>query len=295
MKIARTNGIEIAYEERGEGEPLVLAAGIGMQLVMWPEGFVDRLVARGLRVIVYDHRDIGKSTRFTSAGVPKIFRLIPRALLGLPVKAPYSLYDMAHDVAGLLDALGLERAHLAGVSMGGMVAQATAIAHGDRLKSMVSLMSHPNGRLLGLTKPHAAAKLFAPMPRDRAQVIQRQVEFFRTVGSTGFLRDDALVAEVTGRAFDRGFHPAGFARHFAAMCATGDMRPGLRNVRVPTLVLHGAADPLIRASFGHDTAKAIPGASFRLIEGWGHDIPPGAWDLLAGAIADHVLGNTGRN
>ncbi len=295
MKIARTNGIEIAYDERGQGEPLILAAGIGMQLIMWPDGFLDRLVARGLRVIVYDHRDVGASTRFTSAGVPSIFSLMPRTLLGLRVKAPYSLYDMADDLAGLIDHLGLERAHLAGVSMGGMVAQATAISHGKRLKSLTSLMSHPNGRLLGVTKPHAAAKLFARLPRDREGAIQHQVDFFRTVGSPGFRRDDAMVADFAGRAFDRGFHPAGFARHFAAMCATGDMRPGLRNVRVPTLVLHGAEDPLIRPSLGRDTAKAIPGAEWRLIPGWGHDIPPGAWDLLAGALADHVLRNAGRN
>ncbi len=295
MKIARSNGIDIAYEERGEGEPLVLAAGIGMQLIHWPEGFLDRLAARGLRVIVYDHRDTGESTRFTSAGVPKILRMIPRVLLGFPVTAPYTIYDMADDVAGLLDALGLERAHLAGVSMGGMVAQATAIRHGGRLKSLTSLMSHPNGRPATVAKPHAVMKLLAPMPRSRVEAVERQVDFFRTVGSPGFRRDDAMVADAAGRAYDRAFHPAGFARHFAALCATGDMRPRLRDVRVPTLVLHGAEDPLIRPSHGQDTARAIPGASFRLIPGWGHDIPPGAWDLLTGAIADHVFGNTGRN
>lgn len=293
MKKARTNGIEIAYDERGEGEPLLLAAGIGMQLVQWPDGFLDRLVGRGLRVIVFDARDIGESTRLSSAGVPPIFRLMPLAMLGLPVPAPYTLFDMAADVAGLIDALGLDRAHLMGVSMGGMVAQAAAIAHGPRLRSLISVMSHPGGRLWTVSEPQAAMKLLAPMPRDRAGVIARQVEFFRAVAGPGFERDDAHVAEAAGRAYDRGLHPAGFARHFAAILATGDMRPRLRTVRVPTLVLHGDADPVIRPSHGRDTAHHIPGARWNLIRGMGHDLPVGAWDLLADAIASHVHANAG--
>jgi pimeloyl-ACP methyl ester carboxylesterase len=293
MNKVRANGIEIAYDERGRGEPLILAAGIGMQLVTWHDGFLDRLADRGLRVIVFDHRDIGESTRLTALGIPPIPRLLSRAVLGLRVSAPYTLFDMANDVAGLMDALGLERAHLAGVSMGGMVAQATAINHGHRLKSLTSLMSHPGGRVLGVSQPHAAMKLLGPVPRSRAEAIARQVDFFRTVGSPGFQRDDSLVAESAARAYDRSFHPPGFARHFAAILATGDMRPRLRGVRVPTLVLHGDKDPVIRPSRGRDTARHIPGATWRLIEGWGHDLPVGAWDLLAGAIADHVLSHAG--
>lgn len=291
MKHVTANGLQIAYEERGEGEPLVLVSGIGMQLVMWPGGLLDRLAARGLRVIVFDNRDTGKSTWLDHMGVPNIPMMMPRVLLGLPVKAPYSLYDMADDTAALIGALGLEKAHIAGVSMGGMIAQATAIKHSHRLKSVCSLMSHPNGRLLGISKPGAMRKLLMKAPRNREEAARRQVEFFRYVGSTGFQRDDAMVAEAAAAAYDRGAHPAGFARHFAAMAATGDMRPPLRNVRLPTLVMHGSDDPLIRASFGKDTAKAIPNAEFRLIQGWGHDLPPGAWDLLANAVADHVLRN----
>ena len=291
MKLATANGLQIAYEERGEGEPLILLSGIGMQLIMWPEGLLDKLAARGLRVIVFDNRDTGKSTWLDHMGVPNIPMMMPRVLLGLPVKAPYSLYDMADDTAGLMTALGLEKAHIAGVSMGGMIAQATAIKHGHRLKSLTSLMSHPNGRLLGISKPFAMRKLLQPAPRNREEAAKRQVDFFRSVGSTGFQRDDAAVGEVAAKAYDRGAHPAGFARHFAAMAATGDMRPCLRNVRLPTLVMHGSDDPLIRASFGRDTAKAIPGAEWRLVQGWGHDLPPGAWDMIANAVADHVLRN----
>jgi pimeloyl-ACP methyl ester carboxylesterase len=297
MPTVRANGIEIAYEERGEGEPLVLAAGIGMQLVAWPDAFLDRLAARGMRVIVFDHRDVGQSTKLREAGVPPVQRLLGRALLGLPVSAPYTLFDMADDVAGLLDALGIARAHLVGVSMGGMVAQAAVIRHGARWKSLVSMMSHPGGggaRLLTLSSPYAAMKLLGKVPRSREEAIARQVDFFRTVGSPGFRRDDAMVAESAARAYDRSFHPPGFARHFAAILATGDMRRELRGVRVPSLVLHGAADPLIRPSHGKDTASSIPGARLRIIDGWGHDLAVGAWDLLVSEIAGHVQANAAR-
>ena len=294
MPVVRSNGIEIAYEERGEGEPLVLATGIGMQLVGWPDAFLDRLAARGFRVIVFDHRDVGMSTKLTAAGVPPVQRLIARALLGLPVEAPYTLFDMADDVVGLLDALGLPKAHLAGVSMGGMVAQAAAIRHGARWKSLVSLMSHPGGKLLTISKPYAAMALLGKLPRTREEAIQRQVEFFRTVGSPGFARDDSLVREAAGRAYDRSFNPPGFARHFAAILATGDMRSRLRDVKTPTLVLHGADDPLVRPSHGKDTAKNIPGAKLRIIDGWGHDLAVGVWDLLISAIAEHAKQHTAR-
>ena len=294
MPTVRSNGIDIAYEERGEGEPLVLAAGIGMQLVAWPDAFLDKLAARGLRVIVFDHRDVGESTKLKELGVPPVQKLIGRALLGLPVSAPYTLFDMADDVAGLLDALGIQRAHLAGVSMGGMVAQAAVIRHGARWKSLVSLMSQPGGsgaRLLTVSKPFAAMKLLGSVPRSRAEAVAKQVDFFRAVGSPGFRRDDSLVAESAGRAYDRSFHPPGFARHFAAILATGDMRSRLRDVRVPSLVLHGADDPLIRPSHGKDTASSIPGARLKIIDGWGHDLAVGAWDLLISEIANHVHAN----
>ena len=157
--IAHLDGLDIAYEEHGAGDPLVLVSGIGMQLVGWPLGFIDLLVARGFRVIVLDNRDVGLSSKLTAHGVPPLQRLMARALLGLPVNAPYTLFDMAGDVVGLLDALGIERAHVAGVSLGGMVAQAMAIAHGDRMKSLVSLMSYPGGRVLTAGDPRVTWRL----------------------------------------------------------------------------------------------------------------------------------------
>ncbi len=287
MPIADVNGIRIAYEERGSGEPVVLISGIGMQLVAWPEGFLARLAARGLRVVVFDNRDVGLSTKLGAAGVPPIRRLLGRALLGLRVTAPYTLDDMAGDAAGLLDVLGLERAHVVGVSLGGMVAQAMAIGHGHRITSLVSMMSHPGGRVF-TGRLRATKKLLRRPPRSGEEAVAGQLDFFRAAGSTGFFRDEAALAERAGLAYDRSFYPQGFARQFAAALATGDMRPRLRGVRVPTLVLHGSDDGIFRPACGRETARAIPGATFRLIDGWGHDLAEGAHALLVDAIAGHV-------
>ena len=288
MPIAHLDGLDIAYEEHGAGDPLVLVSGIGMQLVGWPLGFIDLLVARGFRVIVLDNRDVGLSSKLSAHGVPPLQRLMARALLGLPVSAPYTLFDMAGDVVGLLDALGIERAHVAGVSLGGMVAQAMAIAHGDRMKSLTSLMSYPGGRVLTAGDRRVTWRLLRRPARTRGENVAQVVAFFRAAGSTGFARDEVALAERMGRAFDRCYHPPGFARQLAATLATGDLAPRLRGVRVPTLVLHGTVDPIIRAAHGRDTARAIPGAKLRLIEGWGHDLAEGVWTLLADAIAAHA-------
>jgi pimeloyl-ACP methyl ester carboxylesterase len=287
VPIADVNGIRIAYEERGSGEPVVLVSGIGMQLVSWPEALLEQLAARGLRVIVFDNRDVGLSTKLDGAGVPRLKLLLARALVGLPIVAPYTLFDMAADVAGLLDVLGLERAHVVGCSLGGMVAQAMAIDHGHRLASLISVMSHSGGRLF-TGRLRATTKLLRRPPRSRAEAVEAQLDFFRTAGSTGFHRDETALAERAGRAYDRSFYPLGFARQFAAALATGDMRPRLRRVQVPTLVLHGSADAIFRPACGRETARAIPGATFRLIDGWGHDLAEGAQPLLVDAIAGHV-------
>lgn len=287
MPTVPSNGIELVYEERGEGEPLVLVSGIGMQLVSWPDTFLDRLAKRGFRVIVFDNRDVGLSTKLHSAGVPPLKAMLANRMIGRSVSAPYTLFDMAADTAGLLDALKLERAHVVGVSLGGMVAQAMAAAHGDRLTSLVSMMSQSAGRLF-TGKPWVTTRLLRPPARSRAESVTQQIDFFRAAGSTRFTRDEVALAERAGRAYDRSHYPAGFARQFAAVLATGDMRARLRSVRVPTLVLHGSSDGIFRASCGRETAATIPGAAFRLIEGWGHDLAEGVEPLLVDAIAKHA-------
>ncbi|HEY4118350.1 MAG TPA: alpha/beta hydrolase [Byssovorax sp.] len=289
MPVARTkSGVELTYEERGRGEPLVLISGIGMQLVSWPDGLLDALAARGLRVIVFDNRDVGCSTKLTSAGVPPVRRLLARAFVGLPVTAPYTLFDMADDVAGLLDHLGIEQAHVAGTSLGGMVAQAFAASHPRRARTLASLMSFSGGRRMP-GKPSATLKLVRRPPRTRDEAVEWQLDFFRTAGSTGFYRDERALALRAARAFDRGLSPAGFARQFAAVLATGDMRPRLAAVTAPTLVLHGSVDPIFRPECAEDTARAIPGATKRIVHGWGHDLAEGVWDVIVPQIADHAL------
>ncbi|MFW6051653.1 MAG: alpha/beta fold hydrolase [Myxococcota bacterium] len=288
MPTARANGIEIAYECAGEGEPVVLIMGIGAQLVHWPDGFLSLLHERGYRTIRFDNRDVGCSTRFTHARVPNVRKLVARWALGLPVPAPYTLSDMAGDVAGLMDHLGLEDAHVLGVSMGGMIAQTFAIEHPSRVRTLTSIMSTTGERLHAVPKPHALRALLLSAPRSREESIDRAVAFFRTVGSPDFPFDEADLRERAGRAYDRGIDPRGFLRHMAAILASGSRKRRLRSVRAPTLVLHGAEDPLVRPPGGRSTARAIPGAKLQLIPGMGHDLPHGVWPILVAAFDDHA-------
>ncbi len=287
MPFAEKNGIRIAYEERGSGAPFVLVSGIGMQLVSWPDELLDGLASRGLRVITLDNRDVGLSTQLREAGVPPMRKLLARAMAKLPVQVPYTLYEMAGDVAMLLDTLGVARAHVGGVSLGGMVAQAFAIRHGDRLASLTSIMSHSGGRSL-TGRPAAVGRLVKGPPRSREEAIQLQLEFFRAAGSTRFTRDETALGHRIGLAYDRSFHPAGFARQLAAVLGTGDMRPGLSGVRAKTLVLHGTDDGIFDVDCGRATAKAIPGAELVVIDGWGHDLAEGVIPTVCDLVAAHV-------
>ncbi len=288
MPFARANGIDVCYDEHGEGEPLVLIMGIGAQLVHWPDGFVDELSDRGFRVIRMDNRDVGQSTWFPDLGVPSVPRLLARRMVGLPVQAPYTMNDMVDDVVGLLDALGLETAHVFGASMGGMIAQAMAIRAPQRVRSLISFMSTPGG-LRWLPTPRAAHALLRGPARNRKESIDHALHFFRVVGGKGYPPRPEVIADITGRAFDRGYNPAGFARQMAAIMADGDRTRRLADVRVPTLVIHGMDDPLLPLAAGRATARAVPGARFLPVPGVGHDVPRGAWPILADAVRDHAL------
>jgi pimeloyl-ACP methyl ester carboxylesterase len=281
------SGIELCWDERGSGDPLVLIMGIGAQMVLWPEGLCDALAACGFRVIRFDNRDVGLSSKLDHLGVPPIRRTLLRSLLGMSVSAPYALEDMAEDVCGLLDELGIERAHVVGASMGGMIAQTMAITNPHRMRSLVSIMS-TTGKPVLLSEPRALRQLFAPPPRTRDEAIERHLALFHTVRSTGYPFDEASVRERAGLSWDRGSFPRGVLRHLAAIGATGDRTTRLRFVRVPTLVLHGTVDPLIRPIGGRLTAEAIPGARLRWIEGMGHDLPQALWPLLTDLIGGHA-------
>jgi pimeloyl-ACP methyl ester carboxylesterase len=239
-------------------------------------------------VVRYDNRDVGLSTKFDAAGIPNVMELMLKSMAGQKLEVPYTLDDMADDAAGLLDALGLDTAHVCGASMGGMIAQTVAIRHPRRLRSLVSIMSSTGDPSLPQAKPEAMAVLTAPPPTDRASSLDAAVRTWRTIGSPGFPFDEAKIRERAGRLFDRSFHPQGSARQLAAIMAHGSRAERLRAVNAPTLVIHGAADPLVPIEGGRHTAQSIPGAELLVIEGMGHDLPEGAWPQLVGAISEHT-------
>lgn len=284
MPRVRVGEVELCYESMGEGTPLLLVMGIGVQLVFWPEDLCRALVERGFRVIRLDNRDVGQSSRMDHLGVPDVRRELLRWGVGLPVRAPYRLDAMADDAAGLLTELGVERAHVMGLSMGGMIAQLLAIRHPRRVASLTSIMSHPGDRWSGLPRPHALKALLRPPPRTREATQDSWVEFFRVVGSPGFPFDEAGIRERAGLHFDRGASPRGVARQFTAILAAGDRRPALRELEIPALVVHGTADPLVQLRGGERTAKALRRAELLRIPGMGHDLPRGMWPQLIEAL-----------
>jgi pimeloyl-ACP methyl ester carboxylesterase len=290
MARVRANGIEIEYDSFGSasGRPLLLIMGLGGQSIMWDEGFCEALAERGHFVLRYDNRDVGLSTKLDAAGIPNVMELMMQGAAGKTPSVPYTLDDMADDAAGLLEALGLETAHVCGASMGGMIAQTLAIRHGGRLRSLTSIMSSTGNPSLPPAKPEAMAVLMTPPPTDRASSLDAAVRTWRTIGSPGFPFDEAKIRERAGRLYDRSFYPQGTARQLAAIVAQGNRAPRLREVSTPTLVIHGAADPLVPIEGGQDTARSIPGAELLVIEGMGHDLPEGAWPQLVGAISEHT-------
>jgi pimeloyl-ACP methyl ester carboxylesterase len=290
MGRVRANGIELEYEDFGSpsGRPLVLVMGLGGQLLMWDEAFCEALAARGHYVVRFDNRDVGLSTKFGEHGVPNVVELMQQNAAGEPLRVPYTLDDMADDVAGLLDALGLDSVHLAGASMGGMIAQTVAIRHGRRLRSLTSIMSSTGDPSLPPARPEAMAVLLTPPPTDRAGSLDAAVRTWRTIGSPGFPFDEAKIRARAGRLYDRAFYPEGTARQLAAILAHGSRAEKLHAVTAPTLVIHGAADPLVPLAGGQHTARSIPGAELLVVDGMGHDLPEGAWPTLVGAISEHT-------
>jgi pimeloyl-ACP methyl ester carboxylesterase len=283
---APANGLEIVYQEMGDpsGEPLVLVMGLATQMLAWDEGFCSLLADRGFRVIRFDNRDIGRSTKLQSAGVPSRLDMMS----GRRATAPYLLRDMARDTTGLMDHLGLDSAHVVGASMGGMIVQTMAIEHPERLRSMVSIMSTTGSRWTGLPSWRAMGVLLGAPPRNREAGIERAVKTFKVIGSPGYPFDEERIRDIAARSYDRGHSAAGVVRQLHAITASGDRTSALRNVRVPTTVIHGKRDVLVRPGGGRATARAIPGARLKMIEGMGHDLPRGAWPQIIEAIAENA-------
>ncbi|MGM0555574.1 MAG: alpha/beta fold hydrolase [Myxococcota bacterium] len=273
MAQVEANGIRIEYETFGDPDDptILLVMGLGNQLTMWHTDICESLVDQGLYVVRFDNRDIGLSEKFDHAGKPNI---LP-ALIGAPIKAPYSLDDMAADAVGLLDAIDVERAHIAGVSMGGMIAQTVAINHPDRVHSLTSIMSTTGNSSLPRGKPDAMKVLVMPPadPNDPEAVVERGLEVWRTLQSPAYPTPDELREQWIRRDYRRSYYPAGVARQLAAIIDHGDRREGLRQLDLPTVVLHGEDDPLIPVEAGEDTALVIPNSELRIIDGMGHDLP----------------------
>lgn len=287
--IAYANGLQLAYESLGDPShpTILLIMGLGMQLIAWPDGFCQALVEQGYRVVRFDNRDCGLSTKVDQVPVPNMLLNALRYRIGLPVAAGYSLYDMADDAAGLLDALGIFRAHVVGVSMGGMIGQTLAARHPDRVLSLTSIMSSTGARNLpGPTMEATLALLSRPRKNDLQSLIEHQVKVFSVFGSPGFPYDQQVLRAEIERALQRSRCARGIIRQLAAIMATGDRTRDMAHIKAPTLVIHGDKDPLVPVAAGRDTAAKIPGAKLRIIEGMGHDLAP--WPLMAEAILKHI-------
>lgn len=286
-------GIEIFYEDRGDpsAEVILLVMGLGAQMTLWPDELVAALVGDGFRVIRYDNRDIGLSQKFEGKRAPSPPVQVLRKKIGFPAKVPYTLKDMADDGIGLLDALGVERAHIVGASMGGMIAQLMAVHHGERVASLTSIMSTTGNGKLPQAEKHAIDALVAPITSmEEESLVAHGLNIAKNIGSPGYPFDPDQQRERVLLNMRRSVYPAGLPRQLAAIIDDGCRRSRLANVTVPTLVMHGEADPLVKLEAGEDTAKHISGARLVTIPGWGHDLPIPLIPRIASEIAGHARG-----
>ena len=287
---ARANGIDLCYDTFGDpaAPPLLLIMGLNSQMIAWDDEFCSELARRGYRVIRYDNRDIGLSTRFDAAGVPDVSAAFMAVMQGKTVEAPYRLTDMAADAVGLLDALGIARAHVVGASMGGAIAQTLAIEHPSRLLTLTSIMATTGAPGLPPPTPEALAVLFKPPPADQASYFESYAQTWKVLRAGSFPLDEARDLSRAGQTWARGLNPADSARQLIAILASGSRKEALRGVRVPTLVLHGDADPLVPLGCGVDTAESVPGAKLVVIKGMGHALPISMWSQIIDTIAAHA-------
>ena len=284
--VVRVGDVDLCYETFGERDDpaLLLVMGLATQMLGWHEEFCAALAARGFFVVRFDNRDVGRSTALNHLPAPTTVQLLRRDKRA----AAYTIDDMAGDAVGLLDHLEIERAHVVGASMGGMIAQALAAHHRERVLSLASIMSNTGARRTGQPKLAAYRVLLGRPPADREGYIEHTVKLEKIIGSPGFEQDEAALRRLAGRSFDRGRNPAGTLRQLAAVVASGDRTELLRGITAPTVVIHGDADPLVQPSGGRATAEAIPGARLVIIPGMGHDLPRGAWPQIIDAIAENA-------
>ncbi|MDH7974440.1 alpha/beta hydrolase [Sphingomonas sp. AR_OL41] len=293
MPTIRANGLDIFYEEAGKPtDPVVLLVmGLGTQLIAWPNAFVDGLVAAGLRVIAFDNRDIGLSTHLHGARAPHPLFALAAQRFGLPFRTAYTLRDMAADAVGLLDALGIDRAHVVGASMGGMIAQHVAAGWPDRTLSLTSIMSSSGARGLPGPTPELRKLLMGrPADTSRDAAIAATMKVLEAISYPDAAREADAYQTMAARAYDRSFDPLGTRRQLLAIITDRQRTALLATIAVPTLVIHGAADPLVPLANGEDTARRIPNARLEVIDGMAHDLPPSQVDRLVALLAEHATG-----
>ncbi len=291
MPKALANGIQLEYETFGDpsSPALLLIAGIGGQMIGWDEEICQEWARRGLYVIRFDNRDVGLSTKMEEAGIPDLKAAMAARMRGEKINAPYTLDDMADDAVGLLMALKIDKAHLCGISMGGAIAQTISFRHPSRVKSMTQVYATTGNPELPQAQPEIMDLLLAPPPAEREAYVEYMLKLYKTIAGPGFPFDEAWHRKLAYRSYDRAFYPAGKARQFVAILAQGNRKPYLSSITAPTLIVHGADDPLVPVSGGIDSAEAIPGAELMIIKGMGHDMPHGsAWPLIIEAVTAHI-------
>ena len=291
MARAKANGIEIEYETAGDPKnpALLLVMGLGGQLTVWPDAFFEGLAASGFYVIRYDNRDTGLSTDFDAAGLPNMAAAMTKLMGGQPIDAPYKLDDLAADAIGLLDALGIQRAHMVGMSMGGMIVQILDAKYPVRCRSMVSIMSTSGRRGLPTGNPQTLAMLTAqPASREREALVDLGIKVRLALAGSGYAEPESALRAFVERNVDRRYYPQGAARHYLAVIASGDRVEMLKTIKVPTMVLHGDDDPLVPVEAGRDVAALVPGARIETFPGWGHNLPAGFLPTLIDRLADFL-------
>jgi proline iminopeptidase len=296
------NGLTLEYESLGDpaAPTILLIMGLGVQMILWPDALCGMLAAKGFRVVRFDNRDAGLSTQLDHLGKPRVGWEAIKFALHLPLKAPYLIDDMARDTAALLDALKIERAHVVGASMGGMIAQNLAALHPARVASLTSIMSTTGKRSLPPpTRRARQALLQAPAKRGDLEGAARQMmHVLREIGSRTHPPDEAWLRDVCARHVERRHNPAAAARQLLAIAASGDRTSTVKRIRAPTLVLHGDEDPLLRPACGEETARVIREAggevTLTMVKGMGHDLPDALLPDIADAIAGHARAGTGR-
>ncbi len=287
--------VVLEYDTFGDsaGRPLLLVMGLGAQMITWPEGFCEMLADVGHHVIRFDNRDCGLSEKFEHLGIPNVMEVQAAYERGESMPVPYALSDMAEDAFALLDALGIARAHVCGASMGGMIAQTMAILNESRLYSLISIMSSTGDRAVRMSEPEAFAALLSPPGKTRDESIRRSVEVGEIIGSPALLEPYDQRVLRASRAYDRSFYPQGVPRQMAAIAASGNRRPSLTQLRLPTLIIHGEVDKLVLPACGRDTHEAIPGSQLLMVDGMGHDLPEPRWPVIVGAITELTKAATG--